>query len=134
MPFDLEDAFSSAFLLYILRDIGPCLFPDAGWRDDINKILQHMVDNGSVVAPLRQRELQQLETILASITPRLGVPSATVGTTTGDDENWSVPGDAADSGKDLFMMDCSVGPSSNVLLHWAQQLDMPDFLGDMDYT
>lgn len=131
MPFELEDAFSSAFLLYILRDISPSLLPDQGWRDDIRTILQHMLDNGSVVSPLRQQELDQLETTLASITPCLSGLSAMAETSIGD--GWSGPDHIQGPGKDLFMMDDSVGPSSTDLLDWAQQLDMPDFLVTMDY-
>lgn len=131
MPFDLEDAYSSAFLLHLLRVISPSLLPDNGWRDDINHILQHMVDNGSVVAPLRQQELQQLERTLESITPRYSGPPDPSGLDPGDDTQWPVPEYVDEPDRDFTAMDC-LEPSSNALLDWADQLDMPDFLAAMD--
>lgn len=130
MPFDLEGAFSSAFLLYILQDISPYLLPDNAWRDNIHSILQHMVDNGSVVAPLRQQELLELEAFLASITPRLSSSSATIGTPI--ESGWSAP-EQVDPKPDSFALEHALGPSCNDLMNWAQQLDMPDILTNIDH-
>ncbi|KAH8879811.1 fungal-specific transcription factor domain-containing protein [Thozetella sp. PMI_491] len=69
LPFQLEDAFSSAFILSLIRVIIPSLLPDDTWRENIHCILDKMISKGSIVAPLRKRELMQLEDTMTSITP-----------------------------------------------------------------
>ncbi|EEY17191.1 conserved hypothetical protein [Verticillium alfalfae VaMs.102] len=61
LPFQLEDAFSSAFILYLIRAITPALIQDNNWTENIRSVLDKMISKGSIVAPLRKLELSQLE-------------------------------------------------------------------------
>ena len=68
LPFQLEDAFSSAFVLQLIRTIAPWLLPDDSWRNDIECILDRMISKGNVVAPMRKVELNQLAQIMTPLT------------------------------------------------------------------
>ncbi|KAJ5256899.1 transcriptional regulator family: Fungal Specific TF [Penicillium angulare] len=70
LPFQVEDASSSAFVLYLIRAIAPSLIPDSTWCDHLECVLDKLICKGSVAAPLRRRELSQLEQILAPLTPK----------------------------------------------------------------
>ncbi|KAJ6445330.1 proline dehydrogenase [Purpureocillium lavendulum] len=65
----LEAAFSSAFVLYLLRVITPSLIQDDAWCNNIQDILDKMIADGSLVAPLRKVELSQLEYVMAALSP-----------------------------------------------------------------
>ncbi|KAF4155544.1 hypothetical protein CNMCM8927_008600 [Aspergillus lentulus] len=127
LPFQLEDAFSSAFLLHVIRVVAPSLLHDS-WCDDIQCILDKMILKGSSVAPLRKLELTQLEQLLTPLTPiydPLMVPQQT------DDPEGRAGGLATASeepGWDFFDADMSVGISPTQLLDLAAQLDV-DFGG-----
>jgi proline utilization trans-activator len=74
LPFQVEYASSSGFLLHLITVICPHLIQDHSWRDDINYILDTMIAKGSLVAPLRKVELGQLEQKLSAFTPVTGQP------------------------------------------------------------
>ncbi|KAF5855190.1 hypothetical protein ETB97_009744 [Aspergillus alliaceus] len=123
LPFQLEDAFSSAFLLHVIRVVAPSLLHNS-WCEDIQCILDKMISKGSSVAPLRKLELTQLEQLLTPLTPiydPLMVPQQT------DDLEGRAGGLATASeepGWDFFDADMSVGISPTQLLDLAAQLDV----------
>ncbi|KAI9904892.1 hypothetical protein N3K66_001421 [Trichothecium roseum] len=134
LPFQLEDAFSSAFILYIVRAVNPGLVQDESWRDDIDSVLDNMISKGSVVAPLRKKELSQLEYIVGVLTPRTNeysVPPMTVAETQpGDDEPPVSPvmTQTEDTGWDFIVADDAMGLSPDHLLDLAAQLGLdPNF-------
>lgn len=134
LPFQLEDAFSSAFILYIVRAVNPGLVQDESWRDDIDSVLDNMISKGSVVAPLRKKELSQLEYIVGVLTPRANeypVPPMTVAETQpGDDEPPVSPvmTQTEDTGWDFIVADDAMGLSPDHLLDLAAQLGLdPNF-------
>lgn len=86
LPFQLEDAFSSAFLLHLLRTVAPSPLHDDSWCDNIQCILDKMISKGSLEAPLRKLELSQLEHIMTPLTPGGGDPM-TPPPTNNDQEN-----------------------------------------------
>ncbi|KAI5459220.1 hypothetical protein BGZ63DRAFT_272938 [Mariannaea sp. PMI_226] len=69
LPFQIEYASSSGFLLHLITVICPHLIQDHTWRDNIDHILDTMITKGSLVAPLRKVELGQLEQKLSAFTP-----------------------------------------------------------------
>lgn len=69
LPFQIEDASSSAFVLYLIRAIAPSLIHSDTWCDNLKCVLDKLIAKGNLAAPLRKRELKQLEQILAPLTP-----------------------------------------------------------------
>ncbi|KAJ5488595.1 hypothetical protein N7539_003485 [Penicillium diatomitis] len=69
LPFQIEDASSSAFVLYLIQAIAPSLVQRDAWRDHLNCVLTALIAKGNPAAPLRRKELKQLEQILAPFTP-----------------------------------------------------------------
>ncbi|KAJ5159547.1 transcriptional regulator family: Fungal Specific TF [Penicillium canariense] len=69
LPFQIEDASSSAFVLYLIRAIAPSLIHSDNWCDHLTCVLDKLISKGNPAAPLRRRELRQLEQILAPLTP-----------------------------------------------------------------
>jgi hypothetical protein len=69
LPFQLEDAFASAFILHLMQAISPMLVRGHTWRDDIDCVLDKMISKGSIVAPLRKAELRQLELNMRAFAP-----------------------------------------------------------------
>ncbi|KAL4787722.1 hypothetical protein BJX76DRAFT_369010 [Aspergillus varians] len=67
LPFQIEDAFSSAFVLYLIRTIAPYLINSSMWCDNLDCVLDKLIATGNVTAPLRRQELRQLEQILAPL-------------------------------------------------------------------
>ncbi|KAL6899918.1 hypothetical protein GGI43DRAFT_427621 [Trichoderma evansii] len=66
LPFQLETAFSSAFLLCLIDAILPDFVPDKSWLVAAHEIFDIMIARGSPAARLRKREFQRLEHILVS--------------------------------------------------------------------
>ncbi|KAJ5497430.1 Transcription factor [Penicillium fimorum] len=71
LPFQIEDASSSAFVLYLIRAIAPSVISSDTWCDNLELVLDKLISKGNLAAPLRRLELRQLEQILAPITPKL---------------------------------------------------------------
>ncbi|CAH0024860.1 unnamed protein product [Clonostachys rhizophaga] len=69
LPFQLDAAYSSAFILHLIKLISPSLLQDQSWPHDIEYIFDRMIASGSVVAPVRKLELQQLENAMAALIP-----------------------------------------------------------------
>ncbi|PKX93532.1 fungal specific transcription factor domain-containing protein [Aspergillus novofumigatus IBT 16806] len=124
LPFQLEDAFSSAFLLHLIRVVAPSLLHDDSWFGDIQCILDKMISKGSSVAPLRKLELTQLEQLLTPLTPvydPLMVPLQTDYTA---DRARGLAMTSEEPGWDFFDTDMTVGISPTQLLDLAAQLDV----------
>lgn len=68
LPFQVEDAFSSAFVLYLIRAIGPSFIPSGLWCVNLNCVVDKLISRGNLAAPLRRQELRQLEHQLAPLT------------------------------------------------------------------
>ncbi|KAJ5828297.1 transcriptional regulator family: Fungal Specific TF [Penicillium rubens] len=71
LPFQIEDASSSAFVLYLIRAIAPSVISNDAWCDNLTLVLDKLISKGNLAAPLRRLELRQLEQILAPLTPKL---------------------------------------------------------------
>lgn len=139
LPFQLEDAFSSAFVLQLLRAIAPWLLPDDTWSHDVECILNRMISKGNVVAPMRKVELNQLAQIMTPLTSGAlhfqsppqqhtnindeggntdNVPSAVVPDQEGEGE----------SSWDLFMENPMVGLDQREILDLAARLDVDSLM------
>ncbi|KAH6692311.1 fungal-specific transcription factor [Plectosphaerella plurivora] len=146
LPFQLEDAFSSAFILYLVRTVSPALIQDDGWSDNVRSIMDKMISKGSIVAPLRKLELAQLEHIMGVFTP-LGddgghdapptpaassAAAAAQGGMEQDDGGQDMSMD--EPGWDLFMSNGMVGISPGEMLDLAAQLEVgADFSAGMSW-
>ncbi|OJJ36607.1 hypothetical protein ASPWEDRAFT_108361 [Aspergillus wentii DTO 134E9] len=131
LPFQLEDAFSSAFLLHLIRVVAPSLLQDDSWCDNIQSILNTMISKGSLVAPLRKAELSQLEHIMAPLTP--GAMHLTTPTSLNNAQQDSVAEtmptqDMGEHGWDVFDANMGVMLSPRELLDLAEQLDMESLI------
>lgn len=96
--------------------------------------MDKLISKGSVAAPLRRRELSQLEQILAPLTPKsTNSPLPPVRFNTGSDENGDVYAiDQVDVGDgfewDLLGLNPSVSLPPRELLDLADQLDMESIM------
>jgi hypothetical protein len=138
LPFQIEDASSSAFVLYLLRAIAPELIHSNTWCENLKCVLDKLISKGNMAAPLRKRELKQLEQILAPLTPNR-TPSATANhlppvhfdevTDEGDEvyglENAGV---GEEFEWDLLGLNSSVSLPPRELLDLADQLDMESIM------
>ncbi|KAF6798770.1 hypothetical protein CSOJ01_12659 [Colletotrichum sojae] len=61
LPFDLEQAFSSAFVLTLMTAIPGLPDRDTSYMDTTSKILDTMIARGNVVAGFRKEELEKLQ-------------------------------------------------------------------------
>ncbi|OAQ76810.1 fungal specific transcription factor [Purpureocillium lilacinum] len=133
LPFQLEAAFSSAFVLYLLRVISPSLLQDDAWCNNIQHVLDKMIADGSLVAPLRKVELSQLEHVMAALTPEKCKPPPSV---SGDSRSMPADLDCSLSDDilnnpfwDIFVTDGVTGLLPQELMELADRLDV-DFLPD----
>ncbi|TQN66019.1 Proline utilization trans-activator [Colletotrichum shisoi] len=162
LPFQLEDAFSSAFLLYLIRVISPSLLQDDAWCDNIKCVLDRMIAKGSLVAPLRRLELSQLEHIMSALTPPGEEPPTPPPTSTaqqqqqqqqqhhhhqqqqhaqqhvqhgqhhGSHEHGSFLDQMEEAGWDIFDTSGMGGLSPQALLDLAERLDVEDLMQSVD--
>ncbi|KAL1641015.1 hypothetical protein SLS58_006457 [Diplodia intermedia] len=129
LPFQLEDASSSAFILYLIRTINPSLLTDERWSEDVKHVLDKMIAKGSVAAPLRKRELGQLEDALVAVSPVCDEPTTP---SVGHPEHQAAIASTvrpADSGWDLFLENGIVGISPTEMLDLAAQLEVDNDFG-----
>lgn len=139
LPFQLEDAYSSAFVLYLVRTICPFLVPDDNWEENMQSVLDKMISKGSIVAPVRKMELVQLERFMNAFTPPAPAGSNAGHGGHGEDHNMSEHGPAHDDnlstpltpsvvadepGWDLFQTDTMIGISPGEMLDLAAQLEL----------
>ncbi|RAH87292.1 hypothetical protein BO86DRAFT_405362 [Aspergillus japonicus CBS 114.51] len=73
LPFQIEDAFASAFILHVIQAIAPALIPDQNrWAEHIDCVLEKIVSKGNLAAPMRRAELENLRVMMGPITPVAG--------------------------------------------------------------
>jgi proline utilization trans-activator len=137
LPFQIEYASSSAFLLHLIPIICPSLLSDDSWRDDARHVFDTLIAKGSLIAPLRKVELEQLEQKLSALTPASNITTPEIPTqveehaTVQEEENGEpeihepVPDE---TGWDLFAANAMAGLTPGELLDLAEQLDVDSFL------
>lgn len=134
LPFQIEDASSSAFVLYLIRAIAPSLIQRDTWCDHLNCVLDKLIAKGNPAAPLRRQELRQLEQILAPLTPRsTSSPLQPVNLHRDTQDSEDTYGlDAVDVGDgfewDLLGLNSSVSLPPRELLDLADQLDVESIM------
>jgi hypothetical protein len=64
LPFDLENLFSSFFILSLISAVLPGTLPDHSYRDMGFSLLDEMVARGNRVAQLRRSEIELLEELV----------------------------------------------------------------------
>ncbi|KAF4980670.1 hypothetical protein FZEAL_3338 [Fusarium zealandicum] len=143
LPFQVEYASSSAFLLHLIPIIYPSLLPDYAWRDDVRYVLDSLIAKGSLAAPLRKVELDQLEQRLSALTPASVVftPQLPVDVSCDPQENENEEQIMQqqqqqqvqdETGWDLFAANAMAGLTPGELLDLAEQLDVDSFLYQTD--
>ncbi|KAL2879865.1 hypothetical protein SGCOL_004911 [Colletotrichum sp. CLE4] len=144
LPFQLEDAFSSAFLLYLIRVISPSLLHDDSWCENIKCVLDKMISKGSLVAPLRKLELSQLEHIMSALTPVGEEPPTPPPTSAAHHQSQNHHGHGhghehgsfldqmEEAGWDIFDTSGMGGLSPQALLDLAERLDVEDLIQSVD--
>ncbi|SPJ75769.1 uncharacterized protein FTOL_05500 [Fusarium torulosum] len=141
LPFQIEYASSSAFLLHLIPIICPSLLSDDSWRDDARYVFDTLIAKGSLIAPLRKVELEQLEQKLSALTPASNVATPQLPTETNEgvsehDDTQEQEAEEQDiqahlpdeTGWDLFAANAMAGLTPGELLDLAEQLDMDSFL------
>lgn len=141
LPFQIEYASSSAFLLHLIPIICPSLLSDDSWRDDARYVFDTLIAKGSLIAPLRKVELEQLEQKLSALTPASNVATPQLPTETNEemvehDETQEREAEEEDiqthlqdeTGWDLFAANAMAGLTPGELLDLAEQLDVDSFL------
>ncbi|KPM39399.1 hypothetical protein AK830_g7152 [Neonectria ditissima] len=131
LPFQVEYASSSAFLLHLITVICPSLLHENPWRDDIGYILDTLIAKGSLVAPLRKVELSQLEQKLSAFTPASEILDFSHSSVVEDemqnhDNTEQEHGEQIidETGWDHFAANAMAGLSPRELLDLAEQLDV----------
>ncbi|KAK2038465.1 fungal-specific transcription factor domain-containing protein [Colletotrichum somersetense] len=148
LPFQLEDAFSSAFLLHLVRVISPSLIQDDTWCENITSVLDKMISKGSLVAPLRKLELSRLEHIMSALTPPAEEPPTPPPSSSanphqhhhhhhhhhhhGHEQGSSFLDQMEEAGWDIFDTGCMGGLSPQALLDLAERLDVEDLIQSVD--
>jgi hypothetical protein len=108
--------------------MSPYLVPGNSWRDNTNAILQHMIDHGSIIAPLRQRDLLKLESALSSVTSYRS-PFSTQNSTLIEDKRSGV--EPVNLGTDVFALERPVITSCDDLMDEAHELEIPEILANI---
>ncbi|PYH88464.1 C6 transcription factor [Aspergillus ellipticus CBS 707.79] len=76
LPFDLENLFSSSFILSLISAILPDTLPDPSYRDMGASLLNAMIDRGNRVAQLRKSEIELLEELIRPLVQRQADPGS----------------------------------------------------------
>ncbi|KAJ5404987.1 transcriptional regulator family: Fungal Specific TF [Penicillium sp. CMV-2018d] len=127
LPFQVEDASSSAFVLYLIRAIAPSVISNDTWCDNLTLVLDKLISKGNLAAPLRRLELRQLEQILAPLTPKLAnhhLPQVNLDESNEINEEEPYAFDHEEFEWDLLGLNSSVSLPPRELLDLADQLDM----------
>lgn len=70
MPFDLECAFSAAFVLVMASSVHPTLLPQNNWLSDVNDVFDYVSMKGNVLGSIRKSEVEELVQMLNGIGQR----------------------------------------------------------------
>lgn len=115
-------------MLYLIRAIAPSLISSNTWCDNLECVLDKITAKGNLAAPLRRRELEQLEQILAPLTPKFTHSPMEVSARQDaqiEDMNAFDQVDAGDEFEwDLLGLNPSVSLPPRELLDLADQLDI----------
>ncbi|PNP85927.1 hypothetical protein FNYG_00983 [Fusarium nygamai] len=137
LPFQIEYASSSAFLLHLIPIICPPLLSDDSWRDDARYVFDTLIAKGSLIAPLRKVELEQLEQKLSALTPASNIATPEIQTQVEEHINVQEEDNrepdlqehvSDETGWDLFAANAMAGLTPGELLDLAEQLDVDSFL------
>ncbi|ENH69533.1 hypothetical protein FOC1_g10011890 [Fusarium oxysporum f. sp. cubense race 1] len=137
LPFQIEYASSSAFLLHLIPIICPSLLSDDSWRDDARYVFDTLIAKGSLIAPLRKVELEQLEQKLSALTPASNIVTPEIQTQVEEHGNVQEEENrepelqehvSDETGWDLFAANAMAGLTPGELLDLAEQLDVDSFL------
>ncbi|KAF5855188.1 hypothetical protein ETB97_009742 [Aspergillus alliaceus] len=133
LPFQLEDTFSSAFILQLIRAVAPWLLPDETWGGDVECILDRMIAKGNVGAPLCKLELSQIAQILTPLTPNeMHFQSSSPPWEPLRNEPSTILGTEAEPSWDLFIEILFVGLNPGEILDLAEQLDVGPRMDSID--
>ncbi|KAL4798763.1 fungal-specific transcription factor domain-containing protein [Aspergillus venezuelensis] len=160
LPFQIEDAFASTFLLYVIHIIAPSLAPRENWAGNAEFVLEGLVSKGNLAAPMRKQELVVLEGMLgrfsglddggdeegtagsepgvaeARVVSEPEVPTS-IGIHMGPSAQMQAHAQGQEQDQesqfdwDIFAVDTTVGLEPSQLLDLADQLDAQ---GIMDYA
>lgn len=129
--------------MHLIPIICPSLLQDSSWRDDARHVFDTLIAKGSLIAPLRKVELEQLEQKLSALTPATNIVTPDVpaqaeevenlpdheDTNEEDNEGHDLQEHLADeTGWDLFAANAMAGLTPGELLDLAEQLDVDNFL------
>ncbi|KAJ5568053.1 transcriptional regulator family: Fungal Specific TF [Penicillium hetheringtonii] len=134
LPFQIEDASSSAFVLYLIRAIAPSLIHNNIWCDHLECVLDKLILKGNPAAPLRRQELRQLEQILAPLTPKsdpIPLPRINASSNTQEESGFQdlEQVDVEEAFEwDLLGLNSSVSLPPRELLDLADQLDVESIM------
>lgn len=71
LPFDLESAFSAAFVLVMASSIHSKLLPQHDWLVDLGRVFDCISLKGNILAGMCKSEVEELTQALSGIDPRL---------------------------------------------------------------
>ncbi|KAH7009725.1 hypothetical protein EDB80DRAFT_412636 [Ilyonectria destructans] len=71
LPFDLESAFSAAFVLVMASSIHSKLLPQHDWLVDLRRVFDYISLKGNILAGMCKSEVEELTQALSGIDPRL---------------------------------------------------------------
>lgn len=141
MPFQLEDVFSSAFLLHIISAVTPSLVPDQSWAINAHSVLDSMIAKGSPAARLRKLELEHLEKLIAPIVEASAPQGQTSARLNADDRSPAANAENEDdllsaggeglSPWDLLGADGMHALSPQQILGFANEFDMDSVIQNM---
>ncbi|OGM39385.1 hypothetical protein ABOM_011804 [Aspergillus bombycis] len=138
LPFQVEHASSSAFVLYLIRSIAPSLIANESWCDNLDCVIEKLISKGNLAAPLRKLELRHLDLMLTPLTPRSAthtvLPVTSDEIQDNNDDTYAL--DQVDIGDevewDLLALNHSVSLPPRELLDLADQLDVDSIMQSMD--
>ena len=138
LPFQVEHASSSAFVLYLIRSIAPSLIANESWCDNLDCVIEKLISKGNPAAPLRKLELKHLDLMLTPLTPRSAthamLPMTSDEIQDNNDDTYAL--DQVDIGDevewDLLALSHSVSLPPRELLDLADQLDVDSIIQSMD--
>ncbi|KAM0214757.1 hypothetical protein ACHAQD_008656 [Fusarium lateritium] len=136
---------SAQAILKTLRALADEDLIDDSWREDARYVFDTLIAKGSLIAPLRKVELEQLEQKLSALTPASNVitpqlpTEANEGVGEHDDnqeqetEDQDIQAHLTDeTGWDLFAANAMAGLTPGELLDLAEQLDVDSFMYQPD--
>ncbi|KAL4755170.1 hypothetical protein BDW72DRAFT_200202 [Aspergillus terricola var. indicus] len=149
LPFQIEDAFASTFLLHIISVIAPTLAPEETWLENADFVLDVLVRKGNLAAPLRKVELECLRRVERPLTLANANANSSVVRGEGGSESGNtaiagavggngrmtgvVPGPDEELDWDIFTVNATVGLEPQELFELADQLDIQGVM-NMQYV